>query len=488
MLINIEYITKIVQHLNQKVESMQHANLRKNKNILLKRYLKSVGNGPQNWIKLTDLQKEEFGQDLIKLTDIAYARTRLGSFVKTQTDVNSSNWLVLRNDKGDICCAIFYRSARPDETWVGNKVQGLSHDGSRTSKYEVIIYLKHLLMQPGWWSESRDSAAKALLAVGAPVVTDEKLATAIFPNLDLKMTDNTGMYTRLIADRGTEITDERIFGKPVSKHKSIINEYIQLLTEIATDQLEQFNNAGSSQHQSVTETIFKQYLAKIETEKPAPTLPQILIEEPADDQTVTTVDELRTYFESIENGKYLPGQKYCGRIPEIKYLPVSAIERQHMDFRPEVMTVSDEVARNMDYSEPVDVTAYHHSQRNDTYEPKVTLTDGHHRTAAALQTGREWLPVNVKAINARGEKINALIALSNDIEHRLTNGQLRENFTILKISDLAEKYKCSLGMIEIELKRGINIEMTKGNNFKSAKLVALKNINNNLNYYKKKRK
>ena len=80
MLINIEYITKIVQHLNQKVESMQHANLRKNKNILLKRYLKSVGNGPQNWIKLTDLQKEEFGQDLIKLTDIAYARTRLGSY------------------------------------------------------------------------------------------------------------------------------------------------------------------------------------------------------------------------------------------------------------------------------------------------------------------------------------------------------------------------------------------------------------------------
>ena len=54
-------------------------------NILLKRYLKSVGNGPQNWIKLTDLQKEEFGQDLIKLTDIAYARTRLGRQSTTRT-------------------------------------------------------------------------------------------------------------------------------------------------------------------------------------------------------------------------------------------------------------------------------------------------------------------------------------------------------------------------------------------------------------------
>lgn len=45
---------------------------------------------------------------------------------------------------------------------------------------------------------------------------------------------------------------------------------------------------------------------------------------------------------------YKAGQTYNGIIPEIKYLPVTAIERQERDFRPEVMEVSDEVAANMD--------------------------------------------------------------------------------------------------------------------------------------------
>lgn len=116
---------------------------------------------------------------------------------------------------------------------------------------------------------------------------------------------------------------------------------------------------------------------------------------------------------------YQPGDKYNGRVPEIRYLPVSAIERQEMDFRPEVMRVSDEVAANMDFSEPVEVTAYRYGAANDDTQPVVTLIDGHHRTAAALQTGRRYLPVDVKARNAKGEKLNALIAMSREIEASL---------------------------------------------------------------------
>ncbi|MCA8228231.1 hypothetical protein [Burkholderia vietnamiensis] len=116
---------------------------------------------------------------------------------------------------------------------------------------------------------------------------------------------------------------------------------------------------------------------------------------------------------------YEPGKKYSGRIPEIKYLPVSAIERQEMDFRPEVMVVSEEVAANMDYSQPVEVTAFRFGKANDDTLPVVTLRDGHHRTAAAIQTGREYLPVEVRAINAKGEKLAELIAMSQAIEARL---------------------------------------------------------------------
>lgn len=113
---------------------------------------------------------------------------------------------------------------------------------------------------------------------------------------------------------------------------------------------------------------------------------------------------------------YINDGKFNAKIPEIKYLPLSAIERQEMDFRPEVMTVSDEVARNMDYRTPIDVTAYRYSRGNDDTLPVVRLIDGHHRMAAAIQTGQPYLPVNVTARNAKGTKLNALIALSKEIE------------------------------------------------------------------------
>ena len=120
----------------------------------------------------------------------------------------------------------------------------------------------------------------------------------------------------------------------------------------------------------------------------------------------------------LESG-YEPGAKYNGPVRQIKYLPVAAIERQEMDFRPEVTHVSDAVANSMDYAAPVQVTAFRYSTDNDDTKPVVLLIDGHHRLAAAIQTGRAYLPVDVTARNAKGEKLNALIALSKDIEMSL---------------------------------------------------------------------
>lgn len=103
------------------------------------------------------------------------------------------------------------------------------------------------------------------------------------------------------------------------------------------------------------------------------------------------------------------------------------IHRQEMDFRPEVMSVPDHVAKNMDYSEPIDVTAYRDStlpnREVDRTTPQVTLIDGHHRTAAAIQTGKQWLPVKVKATNVYGHKLNKLIDASREIEKSLTEDE-----------------------------------------------------------------
>jgi len=110
-------------------------------------------------------------------------------------------------------------------------------------------------------------------------------------------------------------------------------------------------------------------------------------------------------------------EKYNGHIPHIKYLPTDAIE--HSGMAGEVHHVSDNVARNMDFSEPLETTAFRYGKNNDEHEPSVQLSNGHHRLAAAKQIGVPYLPVTVHARNAKGHKLNALKALSDEIEGRI---------------------------------------------------------------------
>jgi LAS superfamily LD-carboxypeptidase LdcB len=117
------------------------------------------------------------------------------------------------------------------------------------------------------------------------------------------------------------------------------------------------------------------------------------------------------------DGGFEVGKKYNGVIPQIKYLPVHAIERQPSQY--EVSRVSDDVAKNMDFSEPVEATAFRYGSNNSEDHPSVALQNGHHRLAAAHQTGRPHLPVTITAVNAKGEKLNALKALSDEIERTM---------------------------------------------------------------------
>lgn len=117
------------------------------------------------------------------------------------------------------------------------------------------------------------------------------------------------------------------------------------------------------------------------------------------------------------DGGFEVGKKYNGVIPQIKYLPVRAIERQPSQY--EVSRVSDDVAKNMDFSEPVEATAFRYGSNNSEDHPSVALQNGHHRLAAAHQTGRPHLPVTITAVNAKGEKLNALKKLSDEIERSI---------------------------------------------------------------------
>ena len=117
--------------------------------------------------------------------------------------------------------------------------------------------------------------------------------------------------------------------------------------------------------------------------------------------------------------KYEPGKIYNGSIPEIRFVSVDAIDRPLAQDGYEVLTISDEIAKNMDFSEPIEVTVYRFGGAkypDDDQIPIVSLINGHHRVAAARQTGRSWLPAVANSRNARGEKINALIEISDKIQ------------------------------------------------------------------------
>lgn len=159
--------------------------------------------------------KRELGDNLVDLVQHAYSNTPQGSFVNSIKDVIPSDWNVYDWDsEPGLDATVFYRQERPNETWVGNKIQGLGHDGKRVSKDAAIIEINALLRQDGWWIESSDAMRHILKKLNAPVVTDEELLQLLFPHSNLRMI-STDTYTRKLGD-GSEVT-ETVFGNPVLK-------------------------------------------------------------------------------------------------------------------------------------------------------------------------------------------------------------------------------------------------------------------------------
>jgi hypothetical protein len=77
------------------------------------------------------------------LVDNAYRATSLGSFVQNASQVAASDWVALDWDpQPDLDCTVFYRKARPNESWTGYKIQGIGHDGKQESKQKVIQRVK----------------------------------------------------------------------------------------------------------------------------------------------------------------------------------------------------------------------------------------------------------------------------------------------------------------------------------------------------------
>lgn len=159
--------------------------------------------------------KEELGTDLVSLVRHAYSNTPQGSFVNSIKDVIPSDWNVIDWDQDpDVDSCVFYRTNRPNENWTGYKIQGLGHDGTRTSKDKAINKIQQLLSKPGVWVESSDAMRHLLKKLNVPSVNDEQFLQQLFNDSNLKMIDGD-TYVRVLPD-GNKVT-ETVFGNPKLK-------------------------------------------------------------------------------------------------------------------------------------------------------------------------------------------------------------------------------------------------------------------------------
>lgn len=159
--------------------------------------------------------KQELGTDLVSLVSQAYSNTPQGSFVNSIKDVIPSDWNVIDWDKDpDVDSCVFYRKNRGNENWQGYKIQGLGHDGTRTSKDKALNKISSLLLRDGVWIESSDAMRHILLKLNLAPIKDEQFLQQLFNDPNLKMiNDNT--YVRMLPD-GTKVT-ETVFGNPKLK-------------------------------------------------------------------------------------------------------------------------------------------------------------------------------------------------------------------------------------------------------------------------------
>ena len=175
--------------------------------------------------KWTKVDPEPFSDELISLVQTAYKNTPEGSFINTKRDLAEPDWLSIDFDENpDIDATIFYREARPNESWTGKKIQGLGHDGSREAINVMFNKFKEMLNQSGVWVESSDAVEHVLYKTGVSYVDSEEEAQKIFPDSNLKFIGDKGKYTRSI---GSKQVKETIFGKPKLKPVSE-NFYPQL--------------------------------------------------------------------------------------------------------------------------------------------------------------------------------------------------------------------------------------------------------------------
>lgn len=159
---------------------------------------------------------EKYDDELINLVQNAYAKTPAGSFVNAKKDLIEPDWVSIDfDDEPDIDATVFYRGSRANEPWVGKKIQGIGHDGSREAINMALTKLRGLLSQNGYWVEASDALEHIMYKLQVPYVNSEEYAQRIFPKTEVTFIGDRGKYHRKLTNE--KVIKETIFGKPKLK-------------------------------------------------------------------------------------------------------------------------------------------------------------------------------------------------------------------------------------------------------------------------------
>jgi hypothetical protein len=179
-----------------------------------KQYLKEESGFEKNqWVNLTDDEKDEFAEELFDLINTAYAPIGGHPNYKSPADIigaeRDADYMVIDLDDDPEFDAL--KVSKKKE--FGNKSVAMGHDGSAEAKRAAINITVLLLKQPGYFVEVSGKLKDILQSKGAPIITDEKIIRKILKGKDIEMNDD-GSYQREI---GGKIFTKILMGKPLIK-------------------------------------------------------------------------------------------------------------------------------------------------------------------------------------------------------------------------------------------------------------------------------
>jgi hypothetical protein len=172
--------------------------------------LEEPGFDKNQWVNLTDEEKEEFADEIFDLINTAYTPIGGNPNYKSSNDVvggeREANYMVIDLDDDPEFDAVKISKSKG----AGNKSVAMGHDDTPPAKSAAVNITAIMLKEPGHYIEVSGKLKDILMSKGVPVVTDKETIEKAMAGKEIEMNDD-GTYSRMI---GGEKHTKTLMGNP----------------------------------------------------------------------------------------------------------------------------------------------------------------------------------------------------------------------------------------------------------------------------------